>query len=232
MSLLDSQNNGHTWGLIYIGLFSSGWPQFPCFAPPCHTRDSRYGPQSAEEHQSHGFPWVPWPLGILWWVPPLGTLTLWAVIEENSWHALTPLVHPTTAVFHRWICLVGQHLQLAPQRCQRGHQCCHGSSCRGGWQSNMIWLLLWGQSHDWRCLHGWPLGRWTSQESLFFWSLMVLWDLGGSFVHGHASLWIWQRMLPSWPWGALGFWPGRSGCRWLFLCLGCPGEWNRLKWQG
>ena len=44
----------------------------------------------------------------------LGTLTLWAGIKENSWHALTPLAHPMTAVFHRWICLVGQHLQLAP----------------------------------------------------------------------------------------------------------------------
>ena len=56
----------------------------------------------------------PMTLGIPWWVPPLRTLTLWVVIKENSWHALTPLVHPKTAVFHRWIYLVGQHLQLAP----------------------------------------------------------------------------------------------------------------------
>ena len=42
-------------------------------------------------------------LEIPWWVPPLRILTLWVVIEENSWPVLTPLVPSRTAVFHGWI---------------------------------------------------------------------------------------------------------------------------------
>ena len=138
MLLLDSQNIGYTWDLVGNGSSSSGLPWSPHFAPPSHTKDSRYGPRSIKEHQGCGFLWAPWPLEIPWWLPPLGISALWVGIEGNSWLVSTPLVPPMMTVFRRWIHLVSQHLLLAPSRCTRGHWCCYGSSHKDEWQSNVI----------------------------------------------------------------------------------------------